>query len=529
MSIHPMEKLASQLRCLLLFLFTLLLGGPLGAQISLDREPPGPSSRKTGLVITEVMYNPRPVPGLSTNFTLEFIELFNSKPWDENLGGFSISGSVQYAIPSNTVLRAGAYLVVARVPGLVQTNYGITNVLGPWDGASTNRLPTERGIVRLRNRQGAVLLEINYQDSPPWPEGVDGTGHSLVLARPSFGEDDFRAWSESDTVGGSPGRADPIPNEPLASIFINEWQNHSDPVDWVELYNHSNIPADVSGAWLSDDPTTNKFRIPNGTIIPARGFLAYDQSQLGFELFAGGETVFFWNANQTRLIDVIDFRGQSNNVSSGRSPDGGPIQYGLASRTQGAPNSQPMRYPVVINEIMFNPISGNTDDDYLEIYNRSTRAVSLAGWEFIIGITYTFPTNPVTVNMPAGAHWILARNPTNLFAIYSNLNASNTFGPYDGTLANGGERVTFAAADYDIVNNGGSSTIEKLNVPISDVSYGDGGKWGNWSDGQGSSLELIDPEADTHHPSNWADSNDTPRAYGPTSSSTDRLAKRLAR
>jgi len=31
---------------------------------------------------------------------------------------------------------------------------------------------------------------------------------------------------------------------------------------------------------------------------------------------------------------------------------------------------------------------------------------------------------------------------------------------------------------------------------------------GYWSDGMGSSLELIDVEADGHHPSNWADSSD---------------------
>jgi hypothetical protein len=111
----------------------------------------------------------------------------------------------------------------------------------------------------------------------------------------------------------------------------------------------------LSGAYLSDDPTTNKFRIPNGTIIPPRGFLSWDQNQLDFELFAGGETIFLWNSNQTRVIDVIDFRGQSNNISSGRFPDGGPITYGLATRTRGASNSRPMRYPVVITEIMFSP------------------------------------------------------------------------------------------------------------------------------------------------------------------------------
>lgn len=497
-------------RLLLPSLLLLFFGNTADAQFTLDREPPGPSSRKTGLAITEIMYNPRPVPGLATNLTLEFIELYNSKPWDEDLGGYTIDGMVRYVIPSNTVLRAGGYLVVARVPELIQTNYGIANVIGPWDGAATNRLSTEGGLVQLRNRQGAVLLQVDYMDSPPWPEAADGTGHSLALVRPSYGENDYRAWAESDSVGGSPGGPDPVTHDPLASVFINEWQNHSDPVDWVELYNHANTPVDISGAYLSDDPATNLFRIPNGTIIPARGFMAYDQNQLGFQLFAGGETIFFWSSNRTRVIDVIDFRGQSNNITSGRWPDGGPIQYGLSTPSRGQPNNKPMRYGVVINEIMYNPISGSNDDEYLEIYNRGSRAADLTGWALVVGVNYTFPTNAITLNMPAGAYWVLAKNPTNLLAIYTNLNTNIVFGPYSGTLANGGERITLAAADYDMVPNpGGGSTIEKLPVPVSDLIYGDGGTWTVWSDGRGSSLELIDPEADVHHPSNWADSNDT--------------------
>ena len=482
----------------------ILMSGELAhAQYSPDREPSGPSSRKTGLAITEIMYNPRAVPGQSTNVTLEFIEVFNSKPWAEDISGFSINGLVRYVFPSNSVLAAGGYIVVARYPGLVFTNYGITNVVGPWIGATTNRLSTERGLVQLRNRQGAVLLAINYQDSPPWPEGADGTGHSLVLARPSYGEDDFRAWSESDVVGGSPGGPDPHGPEPLASLVINEWQNHSDPVDWIELYNHSNIPVDLSGAWLSDDPSTNKYRIQNGTTIPARGFLTWDQNQLGFELFAGGETIFLWNSNQTRLIDVIDFRGSSNNVSQGRWPDGGSFIYGMAanSSSRGLPNPRPIRYGVVINEIMYNPISGNSDDEYVELYNRGSQPVNLLEWEFVTGISYLFPTNVI---IAPGGYVVVARNPTNLFAIYTNLNTSNTFGPYTGTLANGGERLTLASADYDVVGG----TNERLAVVVSDLVYGDGGKWGFWSDGQGSSLELIDPDADVRHPSNWADSSD---------------------
>ena len=80
--------------CLSACFFLLLASSSLRAQFSTDREPLGPSSRKTGLVRTEIMYNPRPIPGLDTNLTHEFIEVFNSKPWDEDIGGFSIGGDV---------------------------------------------------------------------------------------------------------------------------------------------------------------------------------------------------------------------------------------------------------------------------------------------------------------------------------------------------------------------------------------------------------------------------------------------------
>src|SRR6185503_3167023 len=175
----------------------------------------------------------------------------------------------------------------------------------------------------------------------------------------------------------------------------------------------------------------------------------------------------------------------------------------------GAPNSPPLRYPVVITEIMYNPISGNVDDEYVEIHNRGSLPVNIANWSFVVGINYTFPTNnSVNTIMQPGAYWVVGRNLTNLFAIYPNLNTNNTFGPYTGTLANGGERLVFTAADYDNVINAGQTTVERLDVPISDVTYGDGGKWGNWHDGLGSSLELIDVEADGHLPSNWTDSTD---------------------
>src|SRR5687768_18014796 len=121
-------------RCLL-FLLVLLNAWFAFAQVSFKREPLGPSTRKTGLVISEIMYNSRVIT--TTNESLEFIELYNSNPWAENIGGYAITGSVAYVFPPDTILPSGGFLVLARQPPFVTNHYGITNVFGPWDGANT--------------------------------------------------------------------------------------------------------------------------------------------------------------------------------------------------------------------------------------------------------------------------------------------------------------------------------------------------------------------------------------------------------
>jgi hypothetical protein len=118
-----------------------------------------------------------------------------------------------------------------------------------------------------------------------------------------MGERNVAAWSASQLKGGSPGSFDSIRPEPLRGVVINELlANTDDPeLDFLELYNHSNFLADLSGAVLTDDLNTNKFVLPPGTIISPRGFLSLTQTDLGFALSSAGETVYFINPNQTRV------------------------------------------------------------------------------------------------------------------------------------------------------------------------------------------------------------------------------------
>ena len=486
------------------------------SSISFPTEPLGPSSRNTGMIISEIMYHPK---ARSDGRNLEFIELYNARSVFEDLSGWRLSGDIDFTFPDGFSLQAGEFVVVAASPDDIKAVYGITNVLGPYTGS----LPNDSGRIRLRNNLDAIRLEVNYSDQPPWPAAADGAGHSLVLAKPSYGEGDPRAWAASELIGGSPGTTDAFYPTPLRNVVINEFLAHTDPPfqDFIELYNHSNSPVDVSGCWLTDSPTTNRFRIPDNTSIPARGFLVFYQTELGFALDAEGETIYFLDPDATRVLDAVRFGGQENGVASGRSPDGAPAIQRLFLPTPGSANAPRRLDPIVINEIMYHPITEDDNDEFVELHNRSASPVDVSGWRFIDGIDFRIPENTV---IPPGQFLVVAKNVTHLRENYPQLTTANSVGNYSGTLANAGERIALAKRDFVVrTNDVGNLVTNTLQIVVAEVTYYDGGRWGRWSDGGGSSLELIDPRADPTQPMNWADSDETGKAPWTTVEFTGRM------
>jgi regulation of enolase protein 1 (concanavalin A-like superfamily) len=458
----------------------------------------GPSSRKTPIAISEIMYKPA---SRADGYNVEFIELYNSNPWFHDIGGYQIvADNLQYTVPLQTTIPGGGFLVIAASPSSMQALYGITNVLGPYAGSLK-----ASGTLQLLDEHGAVLLTVPYSNVYPWPVAADGTGHSLVLANPTYGEEDPRAWDISDVVGGSPGALESFRPDPLRNVVINEILAHTEnPAvpDFIELYNHSALTNNLSGCILTDDAAVSKFVIPSGTLIGPGGFVSFERAQLGFGLRAEGETVYLLKPDRSRVLDAVQFEAQADGVSYGRWPDGASAFYALAARTPGAANSPISISDIVINELMYDPLSGNDNDQFIELYNQGTNPVSLANWQFTSGVTFTFPTN---VTLAPDGYLVLARNLTNLFAKYTNLNIGNTLGNFSGKLSHSGERV--ALARPQLLNG-----VTTLYVVEDEVTYGTGGRWGHWAAGGGSSLELIDPRGNHRLAANWADSDDTQKS-----------------
>ncbi len=479
-------------------------------------EPIGPSTRRGALVLSEVMYHPA---GRPDGRDVEYIEIYNSLPWFEEIGGWRITGAIEFTFPSNFVLGARSFAVIAKNPADVQAVYGVSGVLGPWDGSLQNG----SGSLRIVRDSGAVMFNMDYTGEAPFPAAADGAGHSLVLARPSFGESDARAWAASDLVGGTPGTNEVPAANPFASVMINEFLAHTDPpeVDYVELFNYSTQAVNLGGCVLTDDPATNNYLIPTNTWIGAGGFLVLTETQLGFALSAAGETVFLKNPAGTRVIDAVRFEGQENGVATGRSPDGAARFSRLAARTPGTNNAASRTPLIVINELMHHPPSEDSDDEFVELLNPGTDAIHISKWRLEGGVNYTFPA---TAMIPAGGYLVVARNTVKLRSTFPQLTTNTCVGDYSGSLANGGERVALSMPDEIVSINGqGQPVTDTIRIVVDEVTYAAGGRWGRWAGGGGSSLELRDWRTDRRLAPNWGDSIESSKSAWVTVEATEMM------
>jgi len=159
----------------------------------------------------------------------------------------------------------------------------------------------------------------------------------------------------------------------------------------------------------------------------------------------------------------------------------------------------PAQSKVVISEIMYNPSSLNPQEEYLELFNHGIEAVNLENWQLHSAIQFTFPS---LVLLP-GQYLVVAAYLPTFRQRYPFV--LNVVGGWTGSLGN---------TDEDIDLDDASSRREDS------VHYASEGDWAvrgrgplhhnhrGWiwiadHDGQGKSLELINPELSNNYGQNW--------------------------
>ena len=348
----------------------------------------------------------------------------------------------------------------------------------------------------------------------------------------------------------------PTPGEanwlPLTNIVINEVLTHTDlPLeDAIELYNNSDAPVDIGGWYLSDDlRNLRKFRVPGGTVVPARGYKTFYEYQLNphpglsgsFALNAakGDEawlTAYDANGVATGYRDTVTFGPQFNGISFGRFSTSVGVDFtamsGLTFGTAvtahsptnqialfrtgaGAANAYPRVGPVVISEIMYQPPAIGTNDDtqneFIELHNISGATVPLYdaahptnGWRLRDGVDFDFTTQHA---ISAGDYLLVVGfDPATNAAALASFRAkygtnAPVVGPWSGKLANGGENVELRAPDSP--QTSGSDIGLVPYVTVDRVAYSNLSPWPVNAAGSGLSLQRVDFTTYGNEPTNW--------------------------
>jgi hypothetical protein len=152
-------------------------------------------------------------------------------------------------------------------------------------------------------------------------------------------------------------------------------------------------------------------------------------------------------------------------------------------------------FPLRITELHYNPaalpgitdVNTSQDLEFIELTNTGAAMISLDG----VRITefsndgYTFANG---LTLAPGARIIVARSPSIVTQAYGAGITVAAAGYFDQNLSNGGETVTL---------------LGPLGEILQTIAYDDAAGWPTAPDGNGKSLEIIDPLGDASSPANW--------------------------
>jgi hypothetical protein len=438
------------------------------------------------VVITEIQYHPQ-----GDDRELEFIEIHNETPDPVELTGYYFSAGVNFTFPERTFLDPGAYMVVCANKDRITQVYGIDNVVGNWDTATS--LDSSGEAVELANPAGVVEARVRYNDRGKWPSGADGTGHSLEIKYVYSAMDDADSWALSGRIGGSPGK----PNETdlgALPLLVNEaLLTPTSGERWVELYNAGRAGARPERLPRDRGPQ----QLDAGDACGGHGdrgarLARPERVDSGIEPENGRDRKNVCRRGQPgrRPRDRRpNFRAEPSALRRDGSPHPGRRRAVPALGRSDAGRCQPRHRigkDVVINEILYHTPDKDLRREFLELYNRGTTPANLTGWRIVDGVAFDFP-NGTTI--APDAYLVVARDPDFVRDLYQ-LGAGAVIGPPSddpdaadafGSFADSGERVTIIDERENIVDT---------------IRYFDGGEWPHWADGGGSSIELIDATQD---------------------------------
>ena len=214
--------------------------------------------------------------------------------------------------------------------------------------------------------------KFGWKGAEPDTSTPGDTTATVVVTYPDSSTDEVQVKISVKEAEPSTSPESPAPSEPTTSdeapeptttaskpkpafphgIRINEVNSQGAPADWVELYNETDQPVDISGWAVVDDKDGRKpIKFPKGTRIqPDDYFVFYTEGKTpdgskGFGL-GKGDSVRVFDENGD-LVDEVTWEAETHADPYGRDEsDGGDLDFKvLLGTTRGEKNLDPFVAP----------------------------------------------------------------------------------------------------------------------------------------------------------------------------------------
>lgn len=421
------------------------------------------------VVINEIMADPSPVVGLPE---WEFIELHNNTNIPINLEGWKLMIGTGERIIGAVSIQPKDFLILGHENASQELS-----VYGDFFGFSSFQLANSGASLSLLGKQGQLVAFVAYSDSWYNDNTKKEGGWTLEQkdpTNPCGGNNNWTASNHAD--GGTPGSqnsvfaistAGPRPQSQklIGNNILQIWFDQQ--MDAVSMGN--------TQAYLLNPGSLNPSSATPNPADPAFVELEFSQP------FESG------------LIYTLEI-GQSILNCAGRAVEAGTaIEFGLPDT--------PQQGDVVINEILFNPLTGS--NDFVELYNRSNKIINLEDLR-LGAIRQTIP-NPADTSlreiisstslMLPQTYVLLTTDTAGITQFYhcpstENFIAMSSFPTY----ANEAGTVLLVNKSMEIIDQ--FSYTEKMHFPL--LNYV-----------KGVSLERISPERPASDLTNWHSASET--------------------
>ena len=428
---------------------------------------------KGDVLVNEIMYAP-------AGDEPEWVELINTSPDTVNLKNWKISDSnisTKSIITQTDVLfPPRSYFVIAKDIVFSSLHSGIPFVITNFS-ALNNSTPDAVVVYDAR---------LNTIDSVMYAPSWGGqNGKSLERIDSEMPSTSSTNWGTSqDTLGSTPGRKNSIARLDFDLMISNltEIQNTVGgkviPGVDISIHNIGRRIADSIIVMLYNDRNHNSVPEPSElirTINIPQSIAAGDSILLSesFPQIASGVT---------DIIVVADWRCDEN------------MQNNRASVSIKTSYEQ---HSLVINEIMFDPMSGQ--NEWLELFNRSNQSIDPAHWTFsdkptLSGIN-SFEIHDQPSAIKSGEYMVVAAD-SSIFKLFQNLSKPDSTTHICILNRPGG---------FSFNNDGDIVILKDLTgQTIDSVAYLQSWHHPDVVDTKGRSLERINPNIDSNDPRNWS-------------------------